>query len=64
MGGTVSSGNDNDELVDNLVDSECILSKLVENVFRTVDRGTYYLPSHRKAAYTVSDTVDGLSVVR
>lgn len=42
MGGSVSSGKDNDELIDNLIDAALITSKHVENVFRTVDRGNYY----------------------
>lgn len=56
MGGQVSSGEDNDELTDNLVQSKYIVSKTVENVFRTVDRGMYYPPDERKAAYAVSYT--------
>lgn len=57
MGGSVSTGKDNDELVDNLVDSDCIVSKPVENVFRAVDRGAYYTPEHKKTAYMVSHTL-------
>ena len=53
MGSTVSSGRDNDELIDNLIDSDLITTKQTENVFRAVDRGNYLLPSHRKAAYQV-----------
>ncbi|XP_067948949.1 protein-L-isoaspartate O-methyltransferase domain-containing protein 1-like [Watersipora subatra] len=51
MGSTVSAGRDNDELVDNLIQAECITSKLVEKVFRSVDRGEYYLPKSRSEAY-------------
>ncbi|KAJ8682855.1 hypothetical protein QAD02_018647 [Eretmocerus hayati] len=51
MGGAFSSGQDNDELVDNLVDSGYIRSKKIEQVFRAVDRGDYFLSSHREDAY-------------
>jgi protein-L-isoaspartate O-methyltransferase len=51
MGGSVSAGRDNAELVDNLVDSGHIKSNQVERVFRDVDRGHFYLPSHRNTAY-------------
>ncbi|KAH3775649.1 protein-L-isoaspartate O-methyltransferase domain-containing protein 2-like [Dreissena polymorpha] len=51
MGGAVSTGRDNDELVDNLKDAEYIKSQLVEDVFRAVDRADYYLPGHKEAAY-------------
>lgn len=53
MGSTVSSGRDNDELIDNLIDSDLIITKQTENVFRAVDRGNYMLPNHRKVAYQV-----------
>ena len=51
MGGAVSAGKNNEELVDNLVDVEYIKTPAVERVFRAVDRGDYYLPEHRDAAY-------------
>ena len=51
MGGAFSNGQDNDELVDNLVDSGYIRSKKIEQVFRAVDRGDYFLSSHRESAY-------------
>jgi protein-L-isoaspartate O-methyltransferase len=51
MGGSVSSGRNNDELIDNLVDGGLIKSQMVESVFRTVDRGIFYLPKFREAAY-------------
>ncbi|XP_011496869.1 PREDICTED: bromodomain-containing protein DDB_G0270170-like [Ceratosolen solmsi marchali] len=51
MGATFSNGQDNDELVDNLVDSGYIRSKKIEQVFRAVDRGDYFLSSHRDNAY-------------
>jgi len=51
MGGAVSTGEDNDELVDNLVDADYIKTPLVERVFRAVDRANYYLPEHRDSAY-------------
>lgn len=51
MGGSVSSGRTNDELVDNLVESLHIKSPNVEKVFRAVDRGLFYLPAYRDIAY-------------
>lgn len=51
MGGAVSTGNDNDDLVDNLVDADYIKSPGVEKVFRAVDRANYYLPGHTENAY-------------
>jgi len=51
MGGSVSSGRNNDELVDNLVESGLIKTQLIERVFRAVDRGTFYLPKYRESAY-------------
>lgn len=51
MGGAVSRGQDNDELVDNLIESGYIRSKTVEKVFRSVDRADYFLSSHRESAY-------------
>lgn len=47
----MSTGEDNDELVDNLVDAEYIKSQLVERAFRAVDRANYYLPEHKGSAY-------------
>lgn len=51
MGGVVSTGDDNDELVDNLVNGNYISTPLIEKVFRAVDRANYYLPEHRDNAY-------------
>ena len=51
MGGAVSTGEDNDELVDNLVDADYIKSRTVEEVCRAVDRGYYYTGRHRDSAY-------------
>ncbi|XP_071441945.1 uncharacterized protein [Hetaerina americana] len=42
MGGAVSSGVDNDDLVDRLANAGYIRSRLVERIFRAVDRGHYY----------------------
>lgn len=39
MGGVVSAGENNEELVDNLCEAEYITSPEVETVFRKVDRG-------------------------
>ena len=51
MGGAVSAGEDNEELVDHLVSADYIKSPLVEAVFRAVDRGFYYTDTHRSTAY-------------
>lgn len=51
MGGSVSAGRSNDELVDNLIDAGLIKSQQVERVFRAVDRGIFYLPECRESAY-------------
>ena len=39
MGGVVSAGENNEELVDNLCEAEYITSPEVETAFRKVDRG-------------------------
>ncbi|XP_041356622.1 protein-L-isoaspartate O-methyltransferase domain-containing protein 1-like [Gigantopelta aegis] len=51
MGGAVSTGEDNNDLVDNLVEADYIKTPIVEKVFRAVDRADYYLPEHRDTAY-------------
>ncbi|OAD54802.1 Protein-L-isoaspartate O-methyltransferase domain-containing protein 1 [Eufriesea mexicana] len=51
MGAAVSSGQNNDELVDNLMKSGYIRTRIVEQVFRAIDRADYVLPSHRERAY-------------
>ncbi|KAI8501554.1 Protein-L-isoaspartate O-methyltransferase domain-containing protein 1 [Branchiostoma belcheri] len=51
MGGAVSAGEDNEELVDNLKEADYIKTKKVEEVFRAIDRGDYYLEEHRDNAY-------------
>ena len=51
MGGAVSAGESNDELIDNLVEAEYIKTPSIEKVFRAVDRAEYYLPEHRENAY-------------
>lgn len=51
MGGAVSAGEDNEELVDKLVKAHYIKSPSIELFFRMIDRGFYFLPSHRSNAY-------------
>ena len=51
MGGAVSAGTDNNELIDNLIDAGYIKSAHIERVFRAIDRANYYLPDHRENAY-------------
>ena len=47
----MSAGENNEELVCNLVEAEYIKTPVVEQVFRAVDRGDYYLKDHRDSAY-------------
>ncbi|XP_056130069.1 protein-L-isoaspartate O-methyltransferase domain-containing protein 2 [Lampris incognitus] len=51
MGGAVSAGEDNDELIDNLKEAYYIRSDLVERAFRAIDRADYYLEEYRDNAY-------------
>ena len=51
MGGSVSSGRNNDELIDNLIEVDLIKTQMVERAFRAVDRGTFYLNNHKDNAY-------------
>ncbi|XP_032074335.1 protein-L-isoaspartate O-methyltransferase domain-containing protein 2 [Thamnophis elegans] len=51
MGGAVSAGEDNDELIDNLKEAQYIRSELVEQAFRAVDRADYYLEEFKENAY-------------
>lgn len=54
MGGAVSAGEDNDDLIDNLKEAYYIRSDLVERAFRAIDRADYYLDEYRANAYKVS----------
>lgn len=51
MGGVVSSGANNDDLIDNLLEADYIKSSTIERVFRAVDRAEYFLPEARINAY-------------
>lgn len=51
MGGAVSAGEDNDELVDNLKAANYITSPEVEYVFRAVDRADYFPEGTKQHAY-------------
>uniref|UniRef100_A0A3P8UQ94 Protein-L-isoaspartate (D-aspartate) O-methyltransferase domain containing 2 n=1 Tax=Cynoglossus semilaevis TaxID=244447 RepID=A0A3P8UQ94_CYNSE len=51
MGGAVSAGEDNDDLIDNLKEAYYIRSDLVEKAFRAIDRADYYLDEYRDNAY-------------
>lgn len=51
MGGAVSAGEDNDELIDNLKEAQYIRTDLVEQAFRAIDRADYYLEEFRENAY-------------
>lgn len=51
MGGAVSSGRDNNELIDNLMGGNYIRTRPVERVFRSLDRADYMTPESRDQAY-------------
>ncbi|KAJ2952431.1 hypothetical protein O0L34_g6736 [Tuta absoluta] len=51
MGGAVSSGRNNTELIDNLMGGNYIRSRDVERAFRALDRGDYMTPEARDQAY-------------
>ncbi|CAH2303260.1 -L-isoaspartate O-methyltransferase domain-containing 2 [Pelobates cultripes] len=51
MGGAVSAGEDNDELIDNLKEAQYIRSDVVEQAFRAIDRADYYLDEFKENAY-------------
>ncbi|KAG8200214.1 hypothetical protein JTE90_024993 [Oedothorax gibbosus] len=51
MGGTVSTGTTNDELIDHLVEAEFIKTPMIQRVFRAVDRANYYIASQKQNAY-------------
>lgn len=51
MGGAVSSGKDNDELIDNLVEADYIKTPLVQHIFRAVDRKDYFCEGFKENAY-------------
>ncbi|XP_027011956.1 protein-L-isoaspartate O-methyltransferase domain-containing protein 1 [Tachysurus fulvidraco] len=51
MGGAVSAGEDNDDLIDNLKEAQYIRTDRVEQAFRAIDRGDYYLEGYRENAY-------------
>lgn len=51
MGGAVSTADDNDELVDNLVIAGYVKDIRVEQALRCVDRGLYISESSRRHAY-------------
>ncbi|XP_041977574.1 protein-L-isoaspartate O-methyltransferase domain-containing protein 1-like [Aricia agestis] len=59
MGGAVSSGNDNNELVDNLVREKYIRSNKIEQVFRALDRANYMTPDSYDQAYKDLAWMDG-----
>lgn len=51
MGGMVSTGHDNDDLINNLLHADYIKTPVVERVFRAVDRADYFLEEVRGNAY-------------
>lgn len=51
MGGVVSAGADNDDLVDKLKAADYIKNASVEKVFRLVDRGYYLTKDNQNVAY-------------
>ena len=61
MGNAVSSGVNNDDLVNNLVEEKYITSKLVEQVFRAVDRGHFVADSRDNESNSTSSAYDDLA---
>lgn len=57
MGGAVSAGEDNDELIENLRNADYIKTDQVEEVFLAVDRGDYYQVNPLGCTLTVLSTV-------
>ncbi|XP_075032782.1 protein-L-isoaspartate O-methyltransferase domain-containing protein 2 isoform X1 [Mixophyes fleayi] len=51
MGGAVSAGEDNDDLIDNLKEAQYIRTEEVERAFRAIDRADYYLDEFKDNAY-------------
>ncbi|GCB72325.1 protein-L-isoaspartate O-methyltransferase domain-containing protein 2-like isoform X1 [Scyliorhinus torazame] len=51
MGGAVSAGEDNDDLIDNLKEAHYIRTEVVEQAFRAIDRADYYLEIFKDSAY-------------
>ena len=51
MGGAVSAGEDNDELVDNLKEASYIKTPQVEQVFRAINRADYFPDGTKQHAY-------------
>lgn len=51
MGTALSTGRNNDSIVDVLIDTGAIKSKAIEKVFRAVDRADYFLDEARESAY-------------
>lgn len=47
----MSAGEDNDDLIDNLKEAQYIRTEKVEQAFRAIDRGDYYLDGYRDSAY-------------
>lgn len=47
----MSAGEDNDDLIDNLKEAQYIRTDQVEQAFRAIDRGDYYLEGYRDSAY-------------
>ena len=58
--GSGYSGTNNDELVDYLRNSQLILTDLNELTFRTVDRGTFYLPEFKHLANNGYEWQEGI----
>ena len=47
MGGAVSAGEDNDDLIDNLKETQSICTEREEQAFTAIDHGDYYLEGYR-----------------
>ena len=54
MGGSIATGKTNDELIDNLVDANLIKTPRIEKLFRSIDRGMFFLSESKSQAYKVN----------
>ena len=51
MGGVVTKGQNNDELIDNLIEAKYLFDPKICRIFRRVDRGNFYPGEYQEDAY-------------
>lgn len=59
MGASLTTSVDNDNMIDNLIKSRNIRTRIVEKVFRSTDRAFYFLPEYKTTAYRDSAWKEG-----